>query len=146
MSADYTTSLVRDSRLNDITNQLEYAVMQGAHQNTYQQYIATSSSSSNLSWNIQPPSEQIVLDRSVLMAARVKFSINIGPNVPVGTNVFMYGQREAFQAFPLNNLFTTSTATINNTSVSVNTQDVLSSLLHLMNEERTKRISNATKE
>ena len=110
MSADYTTTLVRDSRLNDITNQLEYAVMQGAHQNTYQQYIATSSSSSNLSWNIQPPSEQIVLDRSVLMAARVKFSISIGPNVPVGTNVFMYGQREAFQAFPLNNLFTTSTA------------------------------------
>jgi len=52
MSADYTTTIVRDSRLNDITNQLEYAVMQGAHQNTYQQYIATSSSSSNLSWNI----------------------------------------------------------------------------------------------
>jgi len=69
------------------------------------------------------------------MAARVKFSISIGPNVPVGTNVFMYGQREAIQAFPLNNLFTTSTATINNTSVSVNTQDVLPSLLHLMNEE-----------
>ena len=49
MSADYTTKLVRDSRLNDITNQLEVAVMQGAAQNTYQQFIATSSSSSNLS-------------------------------------------------------------------------------------------------
>ena len=61
--------------------------------------------------------------------------INIGPNVPVGVNVWQYGEREAFQAFPLNNLFTTATATINNTSVSVNSQDVLPSLLHMMNEE-----------
>ena len=49
--------------------------------------------------------------------------------------MWQYGEREAFQAFPLNNLFTTATATINNTSVSVNSQDVLPSLLHMMNEE-----------
>jgi len=80
-SSDYTAKLIRDSHLNDITNQFEVAVMQGAHQNTYQQYIATSSSSSNLSFNIQPPSESIVVERNLLLAARVKFSISIGPNV-----------------------------------------------------------------
>jgi len=134
-SADYTTRLIRDSRLNDITNQLEVAVQQGAHQNTYQQYIATSSSTSNLSFNVQPPSGSIAVDRNVLLSARVKFSINIGPNVPANTNVFQYGQREAFQAFPLSSLFTTVTATINNTSTSINLQDCIAQLLHMMDEE-----------
>jgi Sputnik virophage major capsid protein 1st domain len=105
MSADYTTKLVRDSRLNDVTNQLEVAVVQASAQNTFQQYISTSSSTSNLSWNVQPPSESIIIDRNVSMAARVKFNLNIGPFVPVGVNVFQYGLREAFQAFPLNSLF-----------------------------------------
>ena len=135
MSADYSTKLVRDARLNDVSSQLEVAVSQGANQNTFQQFIATSSSSSNLSFNIQPPSESIVVNRNILLSARVNFKINIGPNVPVGTNVWQYGQREAFQAFPLNNLFTTATATVNNTSVSVNTIDVLPALLQLMDEE-----------
>ena len=81
------------------------------------------------------PSESIVVDRNILLSARVNFKINIGPNVPVGVNVWQYGQREAFQAFPLNNLFTTSTATINNTSVSVNSVDVIPALLQLMDEE-----------
>ena len=115
--------------------EVEVAVSQGANQNTFQQFIATSSSSSNLSFNIQPPSESIVVDRNILLSARVNFKINIGPNVSVGTNVWQYGQREAFQAFPLNNLFTTATATVNNTSVSVNTIDVLPALLQLMDEE-----------
>jgi hypothetical protein len=127
--------LVRDSRLNDITNQLEVAVQQGAAQSTYQQYVATSSSSSNLSFNVQPPSESIVVDRNLLLSARVKFKINIGPNVPVGMNVFQYGQREAFQAFPLSSLFSTVTTTINNTSTSINLQDVLPQMLHMMDEE-----------
>ena len=127
--------LGRDSRLNDVSSQLEVAVSQGASQSTYQQFVATSSSSSNLSFNIQPPSESIVVDRKILLSARVNFKINIGPNVPVNTNVWQYGQREAFEAFPLNNLFTTATSTVNNTSVSVNTIDVLPSLLHLMDEE-----------
>ena len=118
MSLDYATKLVRDARLNDVSGQLEVAVSQGANQNTYQQFIATSSSSSNLSFNIQPPSESIVIDRNILLSAKVNFQINIGPNVPVNTNVWQYGQREAFQAFPLNNLFTTATNITNNTSVS----------------------------
>ena len=143
-SADYSTRLVRDARLNDVSSQLEVAVSQGANRNTFQQFVATSSSSSNLSFNIQPPSESIVVDRNILLSARVNFKINIGPNVPVGVNVWQYGQREAFQAFPLNNLFSTATATINNTSVSVNTIDVLPSLLNLMDKEDLAKYKGMT--
>ena len=96
-SSDFSTCLVRDARLNDVSGQLEVAVSQGASQNTFQQFVVTSSSSSNLSFNIQPPSESIVVDRNILLSARVNFKINIGPNVPVGVNVWQYGQREAFE-------------------------------------------------
>ena len=75
MSSDYATKLVRDARLNDVSGQLEVAVSQGANQNTYQQFIATSSSSSNLSFNIQPPSESIVIDRNILLSAKVNFQM-----------------------------------------------------------------------
>ena len=135
---------MRDARLNDVSSQLEVAVSQGANQNTFQQFVATSSSSSNLSFNIQPPSELIVVNRNILLSARVNFKINIGPNVPVGVNVWQYGQREAFQAFPLNNLFTTATSTINNTSVSINSQDCLPALLQLMDEEDLAKCKGMT--
>ena len=81
MSADYTTKLVRDSRLNDISSQLEVAISQSSSQNTSQQFIATSSSSSNLSFNIQPPSESIVVDRNILLSARVNFKIQMCGNM-----------------------------------------------------------------
>ena len=140
MSADYSLKLVRDSRLNDITDKLEVACAQGAAQNTFQQFPSTSASTSTLTFQVQPPSESVIVDRNVLIQARVKFSINVGSatsqgNVPVGDRVFNYGVGDSFQAFPLNSLFTTTTVTINNTSVSINGQDVVPALLHLMDEE-----------
>ena len=135
MSSDFTTRLVRDSRLNDISSQVEVAVSQGANQASFISFSPSSASSSSLSFSIQPPSESVIVDRNLLLQCTVNFTITIGRNVPVGTNCFLYGQREAFQAFPLNSLFTTTSATINNTTVSCNTSEILGVLLHLMDEE-----------
>ena len=45
---------------------------------------------------------------------------------------------------PLNNLFTTATSTINNTSVSINSQDCLPSLLNLMDKEDLAKFKGMT--
>ena len=135
MSLDYTTKLVRDERLNDISDKLEVAVQQGAERSMYQTFPTSSSSPSSVSFSIDTPSESTVIDRHILMRSTVNFKINIGPNVPVQTSVWEYGSCEAFQAFPLNSLFNTITLGLNNASVSVNTRDVLPSLLHMMDEE-----------
>ena len=135
MSLDYTTKLVRDERLNDISDKLEVAVQQGAERSNYQVFPTSSSSSSSVSFSVDTPSESTVIDRHILMRSTVNFKINIGPNVAAGVNVWEYGNREAFQAFPLNSLFNTITLGLNNVSVSVNTRDVLLSLLHMMDEE-----------
>ena len=135
MYLDYTTKLVRDERLNDISDKLEVAVQQGAERSNYQVFPMSSSSSSSISFSVDTPSESTVIDRHILMRSTVNFKINIGPGVAPATNVWEYGNCEAFQAFPLNSLFNTITLGLNNASVSVNTRDVLLSLLHMMDEE-----------
>ena len=70
--------------------------------------------------------------------ANFTIQINAAGNVangisatPIGALAFSYGETNSFQAYPLNSLFTTSTATINNCNVSVNLRDVLPQLLTL---------------
>ena len=138
MSADFQTTLIKDSRLADITDELSYAVLSGPSSNTYQQFSAVSTSNSAISFNAQIPSENIVVSREVLLNTDIHFTINI-TDVPVGQTAFNYGVTDAFQAFPLNSLFTTCSSQINNTNVSCNLQDVLPSILRLNNNRELYR-------
>lgn len=143
MSADFKTTLIKDARLADITDQLTYSVQSGASSNTYQQFTAVSTSSSSMTFNIQVPSENIVVSREVLIQTDIAFTINI-TNVAPLAQAFNYGATDAFQAFPLNSLFTTSSAQINNTNVSVNLQDVLPSILRLNSNRELYRYNGMT--
>jgi len=143
MSADFKTTLIKDSRLADITDELDYAVMSGASSNTYQQFNAISTSSSSMVFNIQVPSESVCVSREVLLQSSVYFTINITA-VPVGIQSFNYGSTDALQAFPLNSLFTTLSSQINNTNVSVNLQDVLPQLLRLNNNRELYKYNGMT--
>jgi len=143
MSADFKTVLVKDARLADITDQLSYAVVSGASSNTYQQFSAVSTSSSSMTFNVQIPSENIVVSREVLIQTDIAFTITIS-GVTVGQTAFNYGDTDAFQAFPLNSLFTTASSQINNTNVSVNLQDVLPSILRLNNNRELYRYNGMT--
>lgn len=138
MSADFKTTLIKDARLADITDELSYSVVSGASSNTYQQFSAVSASNSAISFNIQVPSENIVVSREVLIETDIYFTISI-TNVPVGESAFNYGETDAPQAFPLNSLFTTCSAQINNTNVSCNLQDILPSILRLNNNRELYR-------
>ena len=108
---------------------------------TYQRFPSTSASNSSLIFQITVPSENVVIDRNVLINTGLSFTMtacnsagagNPGA-VPVGSKAFDYGVTDALQAFPLASLMTTATAQINNTTVSVNLQDVLPSMLRLNN-------------
>lgn len=138
MSADFNTTLIKDSRLADITDELSYAVLSGPSSNTYQQFSAVSTSNSAISFNAQIPSENIVVSREVLLQTDIHFTITI-TNVPPNLFAFNYGSTDALQAFPLNSLFTTCSAQINNTNVSCNLQDVLPSILRLNNNRELYR-------
>lgn len=137
MSADFKTLFVHDSAIADITPEVDYVVKGGAASTTYQQFNATSSSNSSLTYSIQLPSENIVMGRDAMIQHQVNFSIKVGSlTSPVvgqtaGTNVLAWGFDTAFQSFPISSCMNTANVQINNTSTSVNLKDVLPLLLRL---------------
>ena len=141
--ADIKLALIKDSKIGDITDRLDFAVVSGAANNTYNPFSAVSSSASSIVYNVQIPSESIVISREVLQQSTVSFTLAVS-NVQPATLAFNYGLTDALAAFPLSALYTTMTATINNTNVSVNLQDVLPSLLRMNNSRELYKYNSFT--
>lgn len=146
MSTDISLALIEDSRISDITSKLTYGVESGAGENTYQNFNANTTSNSMLSWNIQIPSQNVVVDRQVYLQSLITFTIAIAAPVgtAVNTPVFQYGLTDSVQAFPLNSLFLTSSATINNSTVTTTTQDVLPMLMRMYDKRHLSLFNSKT--
>ena len=132
--------LIKDSRIDNIVDTIGYGVFSGASQSTFQQYPASSTSANQIVFNCPMPSENILIDRNIMIRAtyKIKYSIN---NVAKGASAFTYSNGECFQAFPINSSIKTMTATINNTSFSINSQDVLQQLLKLIEPRELQKFS-----
>lgn len=141
--ADFRTALIEDSRIADITSEEVFGVQSSASQSTYQQFQAVSASNSSIVFNVQVPSENIVIDREILIQSTLTFRVSLG-GVPDGEQAFQYGLTDSVQAFPLNSLFTTTQCTINNCSISTNTQDVLPMLMRMNDNRQLSRYNSMT--
>lgn len=146
---DFETVLIRDSRLNDISDKITFPVSVGASNNTYQLFQANSNTPSNLSWTVNPPSESVAVARDVKMKVTVSFTLTIGTaavNAGLGAGVvaLQYGLRESFAPFPLNQLINTATNSINNISVNNNLQDTLQALIQMLSIEDLQKYSAGT--
>ena len=143
MSDLFKTVLVTESTIGDITPDLDYAVHSGPSQVTYQPFPATSASNSALIFNVQVPSENVVLGRDILISTGITFTIQ-GTGVDAGDLFLDIGNTDSLQAFPFNSLLNTATAQINNTTVSINTQDVLPSILRMNDSRELYRYNSMT--
>lgn len=148
--SDFKCVLIEDSRIASITNEEVFGVQSSGSQSTYQQFQAVSASNSSVVFNVQVPSENILIDRHLLIQSTLTFTVNVGSatdatyQVPVGETAFNYGLTESLQAFPLNSLFTTTQCTINNVSTSTNTQDVLPMLMRMNDKRMLSRYNSMT--
>ena len=138
-----------DQTISDITDELSFGIVKGASNNSFQQFEAQTKSSSSINVNINVPSENIILNRKVMLQTTLNFEIEITGVEPKPTtdskgkvigstpqgNVFNYGLNAALQAFPINSLFSNVTCSINNTNVNCNLKDVLPQLLLLNNNK-----------
>jgi len=143
MSSDFKLVLLEDNRIADISSEEVFGVQSSAAQSTYQQFQAVSASNSSIVFNVQIPSENIVIDRHLLIQSQMSFTVNLA-NVPVGEQAFQYGLTDCVQAFPLQSLFTTVQATINNVSTSTNYQDVMPMLMRMNDTEMLARYNSLT--
>lgn len=143
------TFLVQDDRLL-VTDQVKYAVLKGAANNTVVPYNAISgldtgvvptdgSFPASLTWNIQVPSQEVILDRRAMINYEVAMRFRkTAAGAAAGDQVWASSQKvggggnescDCLNAFPVSQCIQTIQATINNTTVANNVQDTLNYLL-----------------
>ena len=141
MSQDFVKVLVKDSRL-DVTDAVSYAVHKGGQNMTSSTFRAISETPSSVTFNIQVPSEQTIIDRRVMWQSTVMLQLNV--TAPAGINPINLAVSDALAPFPLHQLATVMTATINNNSVSLNVRDVLPALLRFHDRRELERYNGMT--
>lgn len=141
---DFTTCLLRDPKLSQITDKQIYAVTQGASNSTFQQFQAVSATNSSIVFNVQIPSQSIVVNREVQIRARdFTFFVRID-GATVGVPAFNLGQTDSLAPFPLTMLMNTLSSQINNTNVSETISDILPQLLRMNDSRELYRWNSGT--
>ena len=141
MSADIEKLAVFDDRI--IQTRPKYAVEKGALSLTNSPFSAISQTQSQHTYNIYVPSENVYVARDMDWSSTVFLRIDVQINdsvgqFPVGQPLFQWGVDGSLAAMPLNALCATTTATINDTTVTINSQDVLTEVLRLTDYKATR--------
>jgi hypothetical protein len=143
MSSDISKLTVVDSRV--VQARPAFAVSKGALSVTNAPFNAISATSSQQTYQIWVPSENVFVDRHLLWTSSVYMTSNVA--IPAATVAAQAGQTVAapgvdfaLAALPLNQLVSTMSATINDTTSTVNSSDVLAQLLRMTDLEENRMV------
>jgi hypothetical protein len=143
MSADIEKLAVFDDRI--VQSRPKYAVEKGALSLTNSPFNAIAATQSQHTYNIYVPSENVYVDRALEWSSTVFLKIDVrlddsvpGNQFPANEPLFELGVDGSLAAFPLNSLTSTMTATINDTTVVINSQDVLKEVLRLTDYKQNR--------
>lgn len=138
MSADIEKLAVFDSRI--VQTRPKYAVYKGALSLTNAPFNAISATQSQHTYNVYVPSENVFVDRGLEWSSTVSMTFNatIATSMATGDSVVVAGRDFSLCAFPLNSLCSTLTATINDTTSVINSNDVLKEVLRLTDYKKNR--------
>lgn len=144
---DYKLVNIVDSQLEDISSSITLPIITGASDNTYSNFQANSQTPSQIQFNIQIPSLSTAVSRHFLIQSTITLKVDLTGGTTVGywannAVLFKYGSTNSLQAFPLCSLISTIQANINNSTVSVNMNDVKDPLLKLFNYEELSKYNS----
>jgi len=134
-TSEVTKYSVYDPRV--VQTKPKYAVEKGALSITNVSYNAQTANQSTQQFNVIVPSENVFIDRAVdwisggVLSIPVTLASTVGTATGTGTFVLMTMGEVALAAFPSHQCVAQMTATINDATVTVNTQDVLNQVLRL---------------
>lgn len=139
MSADIEKLAVFDARI--VQSRPKYAVEKGALSLTNAPFTAIAQTSSQHTYNIYVPSENVFVDRKLQWSSTCfqSFTAQLAAQAP-GDSIVVPGRDFALTAFPLNSLCSTLSSTINDTTAVINTQDVLKEVLRLTDYKANKLV------
>jgi len=132
MSADIQKEAVFDDRI--VQSRPRYAVEKGALSLTNAPFNAIAATASQMTFNVYVPSENVFVDRALRWSATGRFQMTVtspASGTTAGDPIVIPGLDFACSSFPLNYLCQTMTATINDTTAVINSQDVLLEVLRL---------------
>ena len=132
MSADIQKEAVFDDRI--VQSRPRYAVEKGALSLTNAPFNAIAATASQMTFNVYVPSENVFVDRALRWSATGRFQMTVtspATGTTAGDPIVVPGLDFATSSFPLNYLCQTMTATINDTTAVINSQDVLLEVLRL---------------
>jgi len=139
MSADIEKLAVFDDRI--VQSRPRYAVEKGALSVTNSPFNSIAANGSQHTYNITVPSENVFVDRAVewtsTCAIQFQVAVALDPTL-IGQPVVVFGRDCALSAFPLHSLTQTLTATINDTTTTMNTGDVLYEVLRLADYKKNR--------
>jgi hypothetical protein len=144
MSSDILKYAVFDDRI--VQQKPAFQVTKGALSVTNSPFNAIAANSSQHTYNILVPSENIFIDRALdwtstcALTFQVSLTAPAGAAIAAGTPIFVPGRDFALAAFPLQQLTTTMTATINDTTVTINSADVLNQVLRMTDYKKNRLI------
>ncbi len=143
MSSDIEKLAVLDSRI--VQSRPKFAVEKGALSLTNAPFNAIASTSSQHTYNIYVPSENVFVDRKLLWSSEVKMKFVVTlANLPAeGDSLVVAGRDFALCALPLNQLCSTMSATINDTTSVINSQDVLREVLRMADRKKNRLVRTA---
>lgn len=118
----------------DFQEQQFYAVTRGAQTITYIPFTTTSFSNSQVTFSVNPPSPNTIIDRKVLWG--IPFQLTFTPAGPLapGVNTLNIGETDSLRAFPLAQITNTMQISLNNNSISANINRILPAALHYSTE------------
>lgn len=131
-TSDIEKLAVYDARI--VQSRPKYAVEQGALSLTKAPFRAIAANTSQSTFNVSVPSENVFMDRGVQWSADcyIQFDVTVANAAAhAGEPVFQLGRHGSLAAFPLHQLCSTMSATINDTTTTINTGDVLNEVLRL---------------
>jgi len=137
MASEVTKYSVFDPRI--IQQKPKYAVEKGAASISNVPVQAQTADQSSVQFNVQVPSENVFVDRAVQWKGTLVGKVVLTPTgdtIPVGASL---AGLVAAAAFPLHQAVNQMSATINDATVTVNTQDVLPQVLRLADMRDARR-------
>jgi hypothetical protein len=143
MSADIEKLAVLDSRI--VQSRPKFAVEKGALSLTNAPFNAIAATSSQHTYNIYVPSENVFVDRKLLWSSTAFMSMTLTQaSLPTnGDSLVVPGRDFALAMLPLNSLCSTISATINDTTSVINSQDVMYPILRLTDYKKNRLVRTA---
>jgi hypothetical protein len=148
MSTDFIPTLVEDDRLI-LTSKLPFEIYQGASSVSPQVFAANTQTGSSHTYTVTVPSYESITDMNIMYDGDMVFTIIGNPGAGAGRlvnlgNVAGAPSTDCFAPFPFLQNIIVASATINQSQVSVNCQDVLPALLSCISRESLSKYNDMT--